>query len=464
MNRRDLFKLAGKVGLVSLAQQVPWSWIERAGLAGEYLAEAASLPTYSLSGSTPRALSWNGVEKVLLEDFDDGHANYTKESGSYTDQTEYNLTGAQSVKLELAAGQNASLRKAGYGWDLSKYWGLGVKFYLPEELCETGDHASISLQCLVSTANDFTNYYLAAATVVPVAKSNVNLEPGWNFINFAKSDFSKTGTHDWATSTYQMVRIRATLSGGTGTKWFVIDSLYGVYGYRPQIRFSFDDGALSQYDNALPIMNEYGLKGTCFVVGANAGQGSTMSAAQMRQLQDTHGWTIGSHTYSHTAQTSQSLAAVEQDIVLNQRWLQDNGLNGWRYFAYPQGEYTFASKAITSRYHDLCRASLAHADQHKVWKGNELQNKKNIRIRDVADGDAASVQIAHVNTAIALGESADFNFHNIKGVGETGTGYSNAAFRSLCQYLYGMQQSNVLDVPTYADYDRSLQTARWRKR
>ncbi len=44
MNRRDLFKLAGKVGLVALAQQVPWGWIERAGLLGEYMAEAATLP------------------------------------------------------------------------------------------------------------------------------------------------------------------------------------------------------------------------------------------------------------------------------------------------------------------------------------------------------------------------------------------------------------------------------------
>ena len=44
MNRRDLFTLAGKVGLVALPQQVPWSWLERAGLLDEYFAEAAALP------------------------------------------------------------------------------------------------------------------------------------------------------------------------------------------------------------------------------------------------------------------------------------------------------------------------------------------------------------------------------------------------------------------------------------
>ena len=65
MNRRELFSLAGKVSLVALAQQVPWSVLERLGLVGEYLAEAAALPqNYLINSGTVLASGNNGMAAV----------------------------------------------------------------------------------------------------------------------------------------------------------------------------------------------------------------------------------------------------------------------------------------------------------------------------------------------------------------------------------------------------------------
>lgn len=423
-----------------------------------------SLPTYSDAGSVPRALQWGGVEKVLLEDFDDGHASYSKESGTYTNTTTLNLTGSQSIQIALAAGENGSVRKASYSLDLSRYWGFGVKIYLPEETARTGDHSALSLTLLFSDSSGFTNFYSGGWGLSTTAKSDVNLEPGWNFLTLRKADFSATGTLDWNTTTFQMVRVRGTLTGGTGTKSFVVDSVYGLYGYRPSVLMTFDDGAATVYTNALPIMEDYGLTGTAFVIGSEADTAANMTTDEMLELQNDYGWTLGNHGWASTAQTSLTLAEVEADIVDNQEWMIANGMRGYRYWAYPNGEYSWSSKAITDKYHDLCRTSLNSANQHKAFYGNERACRKLIRMRSVGDSDAASVQIAHVNTAVSLGQSCHLNFHNIQEPGDTGTGYANSAFTSLCQHIAKLRDGNVLDVMTYEEYDRSFTTPRWRHR
>lgn len=429
-----------------------------------------SLPTISAAGSAHRAMSKYDpstgafVEKVLLEDFDDGHASYSKESGTYTDVTDPNLTGTQSIKMELAAGQNASVRKASYSLNLAPYWGFGVKLYIPEELCHTGDHTSINFNLLLSADSGFTNYYHVGPTVVLATEQDVNIDPGWNFFNFAKSDFTKVGSPAWETTTFQMIRVRATLTGGTGTKWFVVDSVYGIYGYRPIVIFTFDDGALSQYENALPIMEDYGIKGTAFLIATEADTAANMTTAQMVDLQDTYGWTLGSHTYYHETQDSVSLARSEESIVLNQQWMQDNGMRGWRYFAYPQGNFTWESKAMTDGYHDLVRTSLATTNQHTVWRGNELASKKLIRIQSVGDADSASTVKGYINTAVTRCDVCVLNFHNIKDSGEGGTGLGNAVFAALCEHVAKLRDSNVLDVMTFEEYERSLNGQRWKLR
>ena len=45
MNRRDLFKLVGKIGVIAAAKVVSWPVLDRLGVSGEeWIAEAASMP------------------------------------------------------------------------------------------------------------------------------------------------------------------------------------------------------------------------------------------------------------------------------------------------------------------------------------------------------------------------------------------------------------------------------------
>jgi peptidoglycan/xylan/chitin deacetylase (PgdA/CDA1 family) len=63
--------------------------------------------------------------------------------------------------------------------------------------------------------------------------------------------------------------------------------------------FTFDDNYPSVLQNAVPIMNQYGYRGTMFVNSGNVGNPLYMSWQQLSVLYNQHGWEIGGHTLHH---------------------------------------------------------------------------------------------------------------------------------------------------------------------
>jgi peptidoglycan/xylan/chitin deacetylase (PgdA/CDA1 family) len=66
---------------------------------------------------------------------------------------------------------------------------------------------------------------------------------------------------------------------------------------RPII-ITFDDGDISVYETAFPIMQKYGLTGVAYIVGNYMDTDGYMSAEQIKKLADA-GWEIGSHSMNH---------------------------------------------------------------------------------------------------------------------------------------------------------------------
>ena len=65
------------------------------------------------------------------------------------------------------------------------------------------------------------------------------------------------------------------------------------------VMITFDDGWRSQYQNALPILNEFGYKATFYVYMSFLNSGNAMNWTQLRELIK-QGHTIGSHSYEHS--------------------------------------------------------------------------------------------------------------------------------------------------------------------
>ena len=104
---------------------------------------------------------------------------------------------------------------------------------------------------------------------------------------------------------------------------------------RPVI-ITFDDGDISVYTTALPIMQAYGYTGVAYIVGNYMGTDGYMSADQIKELVAT-GWEVGSHSRSHRDLTQLDPAVQREEIVAAREVLQEQIGVPVDSFAYPFG-------------------------------------------------------------------------------------------------------------------------------
>ncbi len=104
---------------------------------------------------------------------------------------------------------------------------------------------------------------------------------------------------------------------------------------RPII-ITFDDGDLSVYNTAFPIMQKYGLTGVVYIVGNYMNTEGYMSAEQIKELAAA-GWEVGSHSRSHRELTKLPPAVQREEIVQARQDLQEATGAPVLTFAYPYG-------------------------------------------------------------------------------------------------------------------------------
>ena len=88
------------------------------------------------------------------------------------------------------------------------------------------------------------------------------------------------------------------------------------------IVLTFDDGHVSNYDQALPILLEYQLKATFFITAGQIGTGETMSWEQIRVLHAA-GMEIGSHTVTHRPPSTLDDKDLRYELFESRRILED---------------------------------------------------------------------------------------------------------------------------------------------
>ena len=104
---------------------------------------------------------------------------------------------------------------------------------------------------------------------------------------------------------------------------------------RPVI-ITFDDGDISVYKTAFPILQKYGLTGVVYIVGNYMGTEGYMSAAQIKELVAA-GWEVGSHSRSHRDLTKLEPAVQRVEVVEARKVLQKATGSPVLTFAYPYG-------------------------------------------------------------------------------------------------------------------------------
>jgi peptidoglycan/xylan/chitin deacetylase (PgdA/CDA1 family) len=133
------------------------------------------------------------------------------------------------------------------------------------------------------------------------------------------------------------------------------------------VTLTFDDGYLTQYSLAYPLMEEYGFDGTLFLLAnwSKKFEGrELLTFEQAKEMQD-NGWEIGSHTLDHPSLTKLSENEIENQLNYSKQILEENWF-GVSSVAFPYGDYNEKVLDITKKYYPSARPM--------EWGFNDLEN------------------------------------------------------------------------------------------
>ena len=432
MNRRELIKLAGKVGVLGLVNMGLGRFAESIGMFTDLPAEAATLPqNYQVTAGT-----------LLCDSNLAALTNNSKSSGDATIVVSDNTDPAfirpsgvgTSIKLDVtAAGTGFTIWNLDWtiNTSLVNIGRFGFAYYFsPSVLTNWG------LTVMLSEASNFANRYnYSPFTVAPNAARQ-----GWNTVVLDRATPSSTTGSPNIANTFTRVRVQLQVPAGvTGTVYLC--PIYTNMYHRPKIVFSYDDQDSSQYEHGYQVLDTYGLPGSQCVQTSFTGG---LSVAQFNEMK-ADGWSFHNHSQVHTNLTTVSVAAAKEEMRLAQAWLDDRGFtHGRSTVVFPNGATNDAIDAAMAEL-GYTHGAIVRKQLDKLWDGFEQPRRINRWNTDQSSSLATLKGV--VDDAIKFGSSIVFYSHAILD-GATGSNTERVTYLGLVQYVARLAAGNVLDVVT----------------
>lgn len=472
MNRRDLFKMAGKVGIVAAAQLVPWEALRLIGITdADYIAEAAALPqNYTISSGTS-LMSGADYASYSIVSNPSGTGYVSSVTGPDGETwLRVGLTGTSSsvtVSRDLGAGGTRNIQ--GGADDI--YW----RMYVPSD---TGKkNMQIATLQLASGANWFTNTAAFRLTSAPVSGEQTGFVWSEGGENVCLQDFSTRSLGSTLNkAAVRFISFQVTSNSSGGAEMWVKEVRYGVR-TRPKIIFYFDDQHITQYTVAKPILDAHGLKAVMCVSG-NAltnlqGTGIYMTEENVQELFD-DGYDVVSHSWAHGSYGSMTAQQIYDDALRCKNLIDARGWNrngSQHLITYPNGSapapanmsaltslgYTYGRGARTynaERYHQHTYGGVDFPMRLLTWG----LSRPPINITAMANNGAGLYRV----TAAAHGFSSN-EWVVVSGTSTTADGTWQVAYVSSSQFdLVGSTfGGNATGVVRYSwlEWDRRVDLA-----
>jgi peptidoglycan/xylan/chitin deacetylase (PgdA/CDA1 family) len=129
------------------------------------------------------------------------------------------------------------------------------------------------------------------------------------------------------------------------------------------VLITFDDGYKDNYTAAFPILQKYNAKAAIFMVASKLGFDKRLTAEELREMEASGVWTIGSHGYHHQDFRQLTAAELEENLSLSKEILEELAAAPVNAVAYPQGGCDERVMAAAARYYEMGFIALAEREE-----------------------------------------------------------------------------------------------------
>lgn len=441
MNRRDIFRLAGKVGLVALAQQVPWSWLERAGLVAEYFAEAAMPQNYRIRSGELIADTQLGLAGIVGHQVHSGNATWAVSevtSGPYVRPS--GVTKVFKAEVTVAGSGTSQYR---FDFLINRNL-VGVSAFQWPIYYSGGANADALFY--VAKESGFTNYYTYSNAGTKLTSDQ------WNFIAQARNQPDGTTGTPAITDTFVRSRMRLSVPAGV-TGSFYLCPVYANWYSKPVVVITIDDGDETAYTEAFSYMSARNIPGA---IGLNrVGSGTPVSTEQVTEMMAA-GWSVHNHgdTHAHMATLSESELVDEVHGCIT-HWAGRGITLDPHTFLLPFGERNDLVDSVLSRYYQY--SMLATGATFPLWDG--VPSPYKVSRRPMDNPATLSAMRGTLADAIKYGHALVFYGHKL--VAGAASGQTEIAdFKALIDDLCRLRESNVIQIRNLADLFTGLTNPR----
>lgn len=215
------------------------------------------------------------------------------------------------------------------------------------------------------------------------------------------------------------------------------------------VSFTFDDGRVTQYTAAKPILDTYGYPATAYVISQEIGSGTWgnhMTTAQLSTLQN-NGWEIGVHdTYTLTTLSNTDL---ENQLLKDKNFALDNGFySGSNDFAYPLGEFSTTTEGYIAKYFRSARSIVGGATGQTGGESIPPANYYGLRVIEPSFNTSTSSIEAVIQNCQTYHSWCIVVLHDVVDPATISTQFSALEFQAIVNYVnsIGLPVRTITDV------------------
>lgn len=308
---------------------------------------------------------------------------------------------------------------------------------------------------LSNTAAGFADYFSANVLPSQVSSNSGWTNSFWDRVEHRKDWTSAGGVPSWGTP-IRTIRLRPNSNvNGPLTTWF--DGLWRGGYARPKILITFDDSNTEQYTIAKPVLDEFGIKATFYLIADSIKRNiaGSLSEVQARTLYD-QGHALAFHQWTNTYNNYGELTPAELDFQIDS-WFEYASSMEWtramRHLAYPQGVSSEVIRAqVAARGFQSARSTLRLPQNHLFG----LDNPYALRCYTWSATDGTAGPISWMQSAVIYGTTINIAFHQHHATISTGAQISTPDLRTILRTAKQLEQAGLADIVTHDEWFNGL--------